>query len=78
MDRIVADLKELGANVTRSHYVLSERLLARLDRAGILVWNQAPIWQRDRKDNILREPLQRRARGRRCAGRWWPPAATRR
>ena len=60
MDRIVADLKELGANVTRSHYVLSERLLARLDRAGILVWNQAPIWQRDRKDNILREPLQRR------------------
>jgi len=60
MDRIVADLKELGANVTRSHYVLSEGLLSRLDRAGILVWNQAPIWQRDRKDNILREPLQRR------------------
>ena len=25
-----------------------------------MVWNQAPIWQRDRRDNILREPLQRR------------------
>ena len=27
MDRIVADLKELGANVTRAHYVLNDRLL---------------------------------------------------
>ena len=60
MDRIVADLKELGANVTRSHYVLNDRLLSRLDRAGILVWNQAPIWQRDRKANVLREPVQRK------------------
>jgi hypothetical protein len=60
MDRIVADLQELGANVTRSHYLLNDRLLDRLDRAGIMVWNQAPIWQRDRKANVLREPLQRR------------------
>jgi Glycosyl hydrolases family 2, TIM barrel domain/Glycosyl hydrolases family 2 len=60
MDRIVADLQELGANVTRSHYVLSDRLLSKLDRAGIMVWNQAPIWQRDRRANVLREPLQRR------------------
>ena len=60
MDRIVADLKELGANVTRAHYLLNDRLLARLDRAGIMVWNQAPIWQRDRRYNILREGLQRR------------------
>jgi beta-galactosidase/beta-glucuronidase len=58
--RIVADLRELGANVTRSHYVLNEDLLSRLDRAGIMVWNQAPIWQRDRGHNVLREPLQRR------------------
>ena len=57
--RIVADLKELGANVTRSHYVLNERLLSRLDREGIMVWNQAPIWQRDRKANVLRFRLQR-------------------
>ena len=48
MDRIVADLQDLGANVTRAHYLLNDRLLDRLDRAGILVWNQAPIWQRDR------------------------------
>jgi hypothetical protein len=59
MDRIVADLQEVGANVTRSHYVLNDRLLARLDRAGIMVWNQAPIWQRDRKANVLRYPKQR-------------------
>ena len=58
--RIVADLQELGANVTRSHYVLNEDLLSRLDRAGILVWNQAPIWQRDRRANILRFPSQQR------------------
>jgi beta-galactosidase/beta-glucuronidase len=58
--RIVADLKELGANVTRSHYVLNEDLLSRLDRAGIMVWNQAPIWQRDRQANVLRLPYQRR------------------
>jgi beta-galactosidase/beta-glucuronidase len=60
MDRIVAELEELGATVTRSHYVLSERLLARLDRAGIMVWNQAPIWQRDRKANVLQYPSQRK------------------
>jgi hypothetical protein len=59
MDRIVADLQEVGANVTRSHYLLNDGLLDRLDRAGIMVWNQAPIWQRDRKANVLREPLQR-------------------
>jgi beta-galactosidase/beta-glucuronidase len=58
--RIVADLEELGANVTRSHYVLNEDLLSRLDRAGIMVWNQAPIWQRDRGANILRLDSQRR------------------
>jgi beta-galactosidase/beta-glucuronidase len=60
MDRIVADLKDLGANVTRSHYLLNDRLLDRLDRAGIMVWSQAPIWQRDRHANILRYPKQRK------------------
>jgi hypothetical protein len=28
-------------------------MLRRLDRAGIMVWNQAPVWQRDRKPNLL-------------------------
>jgi Glycosyl hydrolases family 2, TIM barrel domain/Glycosyl hydrolases family 2 len=60
MDRIVADLKDLGANITRAHYLLNPRLLNRLDRAGIMVWSQAPIWQRDsaRGVNLLREPKE--------------------
>ena len=60
MDRIVADLKELGANITRAHYLLNPRLLDRLDRAGIMVWNEAPVWQRDsaRGVNLLRQPKE--------------------
>ncbi len=48
MDTTVRELQEVGANVTRAHYVLSEEMLRRLDRAGIMVWNQAPVWQRDK------------------------------
>jgi Glycosyl hydrolases family 2, TIM barrel domain/Glycosyl hydrolases family 2 len=48
IERIVADLRALGATVTRAHYALDERLLRRLDEAGILVWSQAPIYQADR------------------------------
>jgi hypothetical protein len=59
MDHIVADLKELGANVTRAHYLMNDRLLARFDRAGIMVWNQAPIWQRDHGANLLGQPKER-------------------
>lgn len=59
MDTVVRELEELGANVTRSHYVLSEGLLQRLDRAGIMVYNQAPIWQRDHRANLLANTLDR-------------------
>jgi Glycosyl hydrolases family 2, TIM barrel domain/Glycosyl hydrolases family 2 len=59
MDRIVADLEELGANVTRAHYLLNDRLLDRLDRAGIMVWNQSPIWQRDHGARLLWRPRER-------------------
>ena len=59
MDRIVADLKDLGANVTRAHYLMNERLLARFDRAGIMVWNQAPIWQRDHGARLLWQTKER-------------------
>jgi hypothetical protein len=45
---IVAQLKAVGANVTRAHYALDQRLQAALDRAGIMVWTQAPIYHRDR------------------------------
>ena len=47
MDRIVSELQALHANVTRSQYSLDQRLLDRLDRAGIMVWSQAPIYHRD-------------------------------
>jgi hypothetical protein len=59
MDRIVAELRELGANITRAHYLLNDRLLSRLDRAGILVWNEAPIWQRDSGVHLLWRPTER-------------------
>ena len=59
MDTAVRELKELGANMTRSHYVLSQGLLDRFDEAGILVYNQAPVWQRDHGANLLRTPLDR-------------------
>jgi len=47
VERIVADLKAVNANVTRAHYLLDERLLDRLDQEGILVWSQAPVYHRD-------------------------------
>ena len=59
MDTIVRELKEVGANVTRAHYVLSEGLLQRLDRAGIMVWNEAPVWQRDGGGALLKFPTER-------------------
>ena len=59
MDRIVADLEDLGANITRAHYLLNDRLLSRFDRAGIMVWSQAPIWQRDSGARLLRRPNER-------------------
>jgi beta-glucuronidase len=47
VERIVADLKAVGANVTRAHYLLDPRLLSRLDEEGIMVWSQAPVYHRD-------------------------------
>jgi beta-glucuronidase len=38
-------LGRLGATVTRAHYPLHPAMLEMLDRAGILVWNQAPVYQ---------------------------------
>lgn len=47
LDRIVYELRAVHANMVRAHYGLDERLLSRLDRAGILVWNEGPIWRAD-------------------------------
>ena len=57
MDQIVAELKAVHANITRSQYPLNQRLLDRLDQAGIMVWSQAPIYHRD---ELLVTPSQRR------------------
>ena len=56
IDNAVDELQALGANVTRAHYLLDQRLLDRLDETGILVWSQAPVYHRDRQ---LRTPGQR-------------------
>ena len=48
IEKIVGDLKALGANVTRAQYPLNERLLTRMDEEGILVWSQAPVYHEDR------------------------------
>jgi beta-glucuronidase len=38
-------LRQLGASVTRAHYPVHPALLEALDRAGILFWAQAPVYQ---------------------------------
>jgi beta-glucuronidase len=56
IDWIGRELRAIGADVTRAHYPLSERLMDRLDALGILVWSQAPIYHRD---DLLRTSAQR-------------------
>ncbi len=56
IETTVSELKSLGANVTRAHYLLDERLLRRFDEEGILVWSQAPVYHRDA---MLKTPRQR-------------------
>jgi hypothetical protein len=43
--RIVAGLRAAGANATRSQLPLSESMLARLDAAGILIWQEVGPWE---------------------------------
>ncbi|MBA2505957.1 MAG: hypothetical protein H0V29_08440 [Thermoleophilaceae bacterium] len=57
--RIVTQLKDLGADITRAHYGLSDELLSKFDEAGILVWSQAPIYHRDAL--MRQEPERARA-----------------
>ena len=44
-DAIVDGLKAVGANATRSQLPLSEGMLARLDAAGVLVWQEVGPWE---------------------------------
>jgi hypothetical protein len=43
--RIVAGLRAAGANATRSQLPLADSMLARLDAAGILVWQELGPWE---------------------------------
>jgi beta-glucuronidase len=38
-------LRALGSTVTRAHYPLHPAMIEKLDRAGILLWTQAPVYQ---------------------------------
>jgi hypothetical protein len=61
INTIVSQLRSVGANITRAHYLLSEPLLEALDAAGIMVWSQPPV---DHADALLAEaPGRRRALG---------------
>jgi beta-galactosidase/beta-glucuronidase len=53
-DEIVAGLRALGANSTRAHYPLNENLLTKLDAAGIMVWNEAPVYHQNSELNTRR------------------------
>jgi beta-glucuronidase len=59
VDTIVSELRSVGANVTRAHYLLSPRLLDALDAAGIMVWAQPPVDHADRA--LQRAPGRARA-----------------
>jgi beta-glucuronidase len=43
--QLVNRLRRLGATVTRSHYPLHPAMIEALDRAGIMYWVQAPVYQ---------------------------------
>ena len=42
---IIARIDQLGANVIRAHYPLHPAVLEAMDRRGVLVWDQAPVYQ---------------------------------
>src|SRR4051794_19547195 len=56
--RQITMLRNLGADVTRSHYPLSEDFLERADRAGIAVWEEIPFYQL--AESAMRDPAVRR------------------
>jgi beta-glucuronidase len=43
-DRYIAEVKDLGATMIRTHYPLSPYLLEQADRNGILVWSEVPVY----------------------------------
>jgi beta-galactosidase/beta-glucuronidase len=65
IEQIVADLKRVGANITRAQYPLSDELLDRFDQEGIMVWSQAPVYH---DDKLLRSAAGRRNAYRKVRG----------
>ena len=57
-------LRELGANMTRSHYPMHPLALELADRYGIVVWSEVPVYQM--RDQLFRSAA--RARAQRAAG----------
>jgi beta-glucuronidase len=55
--REISLLRSLGADITRSHYPLSESFLERADRAGIAVWEEIPFYQLS--ESAMRNPAVR-------------------
>ena len=51
-------LRELGANMTRSHYPMHPLALELADRYGIVVWNEVPVYQM--RDQLFRSTAVRR------------------
>ena len=56
----LAEIAELGASVVRVHYPMHPAMLEALDRRGILVWSQAPVYQ-IRNDRMEIPSLRARA-----------------
>ena len=55
--RQIKQLLALHADLTRTHYPLSEDFLERADRAGIAVWEEIPVYQMS--ESSLRDPAVR-------------------
>ena len=51
-------LRDLGANMTRSHYPLHPLALELADRYGIVVWSEVPVYQM--RDQLFRSAAVRR------------------
>jgi beta-glucuronidase len=59
-DREVAELKDLGATMVRSHYPLHPYTLERLDAAGIMDWSEIPVYS-VRTDQLKKEIVRKLA-----------------
>lgn len=55
--REIKELLATHADLTRSHYPLSEDFLERADRAGIAVWEEIPFYQM--AESVMRDPAIR-------------------